>query len=92
MARPQYVAETSLRAMTLEVIRMHVPTVTDLRLGASRGPYRVGNWRVGCLNMPAEDYGAARDIADELESKGHWILVPDGHVLDGQVFGRNEVQ
>ncbi len=92
MARPQYVAETSLRSMILEVIRMHVPTVTDLRLGASRGPYRVGNWHVDWLNVPAEDYGAARDIADELEAKGHWILVPDGNALDGQVFGREEAQ
>lgn len=57
---------------------------------ATPGPYRTGNWRVDWLNVLAEDYGAARDLADELETKGHWIMVPDGHMLDGQVFGREE--
>ena len=60
MARPQYVAASRLRAMILELIRMHVPSVTDLRLNAHRGPYRAGNWQVEWLNVPAEDYGAAR--------------------------------
>ena len=92
MAPPQYVAEARLRAITLEAIRMHVPSVTDLRLVASRGPYRIGNWRVDWLNVPVEDYGAARDMADELEAKGHSIMVPDEHVLDGQVYGREEAR
>ena len=82
MTRPQYVAETSLRAITLKVIRMHVASVTGTRLVAAPGPYRVSNWQVDWLNVLAQDYGAARDIADELEEKGHWILVPDRHTFD----------
>ena len=78
--------------MILELIRMHVPSVTDLRLDALRGPYRAGNWRVEWLNVPVEDYGAARDIADAIEAKRHWIMVPDGHALEGQVFGREEAR
>ena len=54
--------------------------------------FRPQNWRIGKLDVLAEDYGAARDKADELEAKRHWILVPDGHVLDGQVYGREEAR
>ena len=75
MARPQYVALSRVRAMILELIRMHVPSVAGLRLDAFRGPYRAGNWRVEWLNVPVEDYGATRDIADAMEAKrftGSW--------------------
>lgn len=89
MAR--YLSATTLREMTLEQVRTHVPSVTDLRLGAKRGPYRPGNWHVEWLNVPVEDYGAARDAADMLQGKRHWIMVPDSHPLDGMPFGREPV-
>lgn len=80
-----YVGETTLREMTLEVMRTHVPAVTGIRLVSIRGPVRPGNWRVEWINVLAGDYGAARDLADELEASRRWIMVPDGHALDGQV-------
>ena len=87
-----YVSESGLRSMMLELIRTHVKSITDLRLAGSRGPFRYGNWCIEWLNVPVEDYGAARDVADMLESKRHWIMVPDGHPLDGQVFGHEEAR
>ena len=84
----QYVAEARLRSMMIELIRTHVASVTDLRLEARRGPYLPGNWRIEWLNVPVEDYGAARDVADMLQDKRHWILVPDGHAFDGWPMGR----
>ncbi len=85
-----YVAESTLRDLTLEVLRTNVPSLTALRLDAIRGPFRLRNWRVDWLDVPAVDYGAARDKADELEAMDHWILVPEGHPLHGQVLGREE--
>lgn len=42
-------------------------------------------------NCAAKDYGAARGNADELQAS-HWICDPEGHVLDGQVLGREEAR
>ena len=67
---------------------MHAPSVTDIRLVRLPGPFRPGNWRVEWINVLCEDYGPARDMADELEAMRHWIMIPDRHVLDGQVFGK----
>ena len=76
--------------MMLELVRMDAPSCIGLHLKPLPGPFRPQNWRIGKLDVLAEDYGAARDKADELEAMRHWILVPDGHVLDGQVYGREE--
>ena len=86
----QYVAESQLRTMMIELVRMGAPSCTWLHIEALPGPFRPQNWRIAKLDVLAEDYGAARDRADELEAKNHWIMVPDGHMLDGQVFGREE--
>ena len=76
--------------MMLELVRMDAPSCIGLHLEALPSPFRPQNWRIGKLDVLATDYGAARDKADELEAMRHWILVPDGHVLDGQVYGREE--
>ena len=84
----QYVAASRLRAIMIELVRMDAPSCIDLRLEHLQGPFRPQNWRIAKLDVLATDYGAARDKADELEAMRHWILVPDEHVLDGQVYGR----
>ena len=87
-----YVSETPLREMTLEVMRMTVPTVTDIRIEDIPGPFRVRNWRIDWINVLAEDYGRARDLADQLEAERRWIMVPDGHALDGQQYGSEQAR
>ena len=72
----------------LELMRMEAPSCAGLCIEALPGPFRPQNWRIGKIDVLVEDYGAARDRAVELESMRHWILVPDGHVLEGQVYGR----
>ena len=79
----QHVAEGQLRTMMLQLVRMNAPSCIGLHLEALPGPFRPQNWRIGKLDVLAEHYGTARDKADELEAKRHWILVPDGHALDG---------
>ena len=81
----QYVAESALRAMMLELVRMDAPSCIGLGLELLPGPFRAQNWRIGKLDVLA-DYGAARDKADALEAKRHWIMVPDGQALDGQIY------
>ena len=88
----KYVAASLRRDMMLHLIRIPAPTCIGLNLETLRGPFRPQNWRIGKLQVLAPDYGAARDKADELEAMRQWILVPDGHVLDGQVFGREEAR
>ena len=72
----------------LELVRMEAPSCIGLVIEATPGPFRPQNWRIARLDVLAEHYAAARDKADELEAMDHWILVPDGHPLNGQVFGR----
>ncbi len=88
----QYVAESRLRGMMLELVRMDAPSCLGVCIEALPGPFRPQNWRIGKIDVRTEDYGAARDKADELQAMRHWILVPDGHVLDGQVYGREEAR
>ena len=88
----QYVAAYRLRAMMLDAVRIAAPSCIGLHLQPFPGPFRPQNWRIGKLQVLAPDYGAARDKADEFEAKQQWILVPDRHVLDGQVFGREEAR
>ena len=88
----QYVASSRLRDMVLELVRMAAPSCIGLDLETFPGPFRPQNWRIGKLQVLAPDYGAARDKADALQALRQWILVPDGHVLDGQVFGREEAR
>ena len=71
---------------------MAAPSCIGFDLHPSPGPFRPQNWRIGKLQVLASDYGAARDKADELEAMRQWILLPDGHVLDGQVFGREQAR
>ena len=75
--------------MMLELVRMDAPSCIWLYLKALPGPFRPQNWRITKLDV-LEDYGSARDKAYQLEAMRHWIFVPDGHVLDGQVFGREQ--
>ena len=86
-----YAGATILLEMTLEVLRSRVFSVRAIRLEAVPGPLRPGNWRITWIDVLALDYGRARDVADELEAKGHWILVPDGHPLEGRVFGKESL-
>ena len=83
-----YVTETLLRTLALEIIRMVAPTCIGFELQRLPGPYRWQNWRIGKLDVGVEDYGAARDKADALQEARNWIMVPDVHPLDGQVYGR----
>lgn len=78
--------------MMLELVRMDAPTCTGLQILVLPGPFRRQNWRIGKLDVLAEHYGVARDKADQLEAMRHWIAIPDGHPLDGQVYGREEVR
>ena len=71
----------------LELVRMHAPSCIGLYIDPLPGPFRPQNWRIGKLDVLAKDYSAARDKADALQAMRHWIMVPDGHMLDGQVFG-----
>ncbi len=50
------------------------------------GPYHWQNWRIGKLDVGIENYGAARDKADEMEAVRNWIMVPDGDPLSGQPY------
>ena len=85
-----YVAETMLLTLALEIVRMVAPTCIGFDLHLLPGPLRWQNWRIGKLDVGVEDYGAARDKADEMEAARNWIMVPDGHPLDGQVYGREQ--
>lgn len=87
-----YVAHSILRDMMLEIVRMVAPSCESLVLVRVPGPFRPQNWRISTLDVLAHDYSAARDKADELQAMRQWICVPDGHQLDGQVFGREEPQ
>ena len=78
-----YVAESMLRTLALEIIRMVAPTCIAIEVHQLPGPFRPQNWRIGKLDVGVEDYGAARDKADEMEAARNWIMVPDGHPLDG---------
>ena len=83
-----YAAATVLQGIILELLRLHVPSVVDVRIARLPGPFRPCNWTIEWMDVLAEDYGRARDKADELQAKGHLIMVPDGHKLDGQVHGK----
>ncbi len=85
-----YVAETMLRTLALEIIRVVAPTCIGFELEQLPGPYRWQNWRIGKLDVGVEHYGAARDKADALQEAQLWIMVPDGHPLDGQPFGKEQ--
>lgn len=85
-----YCSQSTLRAIVLEIMRFEVPGVRDLKLEYVRHPFQPANWRVVWLQVSDENYGRARDRADTLDALRHWIMVPDGHVLDGQVFGREK--
>lgn len=87
-----YCARSRLRAMMIELVRMEAPSCIGLHLEPIPGPFRPQNWHIGKLDVLAKDYAAARDKADELQAMRHWILVPDDHALDGQVFGREEAR
>ena len=87
-----YCAESALRAMVLDLIRMAAPSCRALEMHRLPGPFRPGNWRIGKLDVLVQDYGAARDRADELATKGDWIMVPDGHPLDGQIYGQKQAR
>ena len=78
--------------MMLGLVRMEAPSCIGLRLGAFPGPFRPQKLRIDKLDVLAEDYGSARDKADQLEAMRQWIFVPDGHLLDEQVFGREEAR
>ena len=79
-----YRAETPLRALLLDLIQVVAPSCLDLDLHLLPGPYQSLNWRIGRLDVLAEEYDAARDHADWLEAQPNWIMVPDGHVLVGR--------
>ena len=87
-----YCIESRLRAMMLDLVRLVAPSCIGLEIKTLPGPFRSQNWRIGQLQVLAADYGKARDKADELEAMRHWICVPDGHQLDGQVYGREEAR
>jgi len=84
-----YAGETTLINMILEVLRSRVVSVRWIRLEAFRGPLRPGNWRIMWIDVLAPDYGRFRDLADELDAKGHWIRVPDGHPFEAGYLARS---
>lgn len=83
-----YVGETMLREVTADALRQRAPSVLEVRIVRTPGPFRLRNWSVEWINVLVEDYGRARDEADVLEMEDRWIMVPDEHDLVGQVYGK----
>ena len=74
---PSYAAASVLRGMILEILHTHVSSVIDLRIERLPGPFRPCNWKVEWLNVLAEDYGRARDKADDARVGGAVWVSPD---------------
>ena len=87
-----YVGETTLLEMVLEVLRSRVVSVRALSLETIPVPFVPAIGRITWIDVLPPDYGRARDVADVLEARGHWILVPDGTRSKGRCSARKALE